>query len=208
MENRLLNFLLFSTFCLILTNCVQTGKKNQEIKYSQTTDSVNAEIDTIGLTNLVRNLYKWHETRSSQIDFDPTTGLEQDSFYIGIDWNKHEKRLKELEETNFFSKNFFDNYNSIAETVDKELKTEAGKWFVGELSPYGNDANPWCNCQDNPENYWKILNILNVQKENNDIKFSWSWDDKPNYMIIATKTNNSWRIKYLQGFDYKEYLHK
>lgn len=208
MENRLLNFLLFSTFCLILTNCVQTGKKNQDIKSSQTTDSVNAEIDTIGLTNFVRNLYKWHETRSSQIDFDPKTVLEQDSFYIGIDWNKHKKRLKELEETNFFSKNFFDNYNSIAKTVDKELKTEAGKWFVGELSPYGNDANPWCNCQDNPENYWKILNILNVQKENNDIKFSWSWDDKPKYTIIATKTNNSWRIKYLQGFDYKEYLHK
>ena len=208
MKNKFVNLILSSTFCLILTNCSQTGKKNQEINSNLTTDSAQTEIDTLGLTNFVRNLYKWHETKSLQIDFDPTTGQEQDSLYIGIDWNKHKKRLKELEETNFFSKNFFDNYNHIAETVDKELKNKSGKWFVGELSPYGKDANPWCDCQDNPKNYWKTLKILNAKKENNDIKFSWTWNNKSNYIIIATKTNGSWKVKYLQGFDYKEYLHK
>lgn len=206
MKNRLLNLILFSTFILFLTNCKQTEKKNQVMKSNQSFDSTQTEIDTVGLTSFIRNVYKWHETKSSQIDFEPTTGQEQDSLYIGIDWDKHKKRLHELEATNFFSKDFLDNYNKIAETIDKELKTEAGKWFVGELSPYGNDANPWCDCQDNPNNYWTTLKLLKVQKENNDIKFSWSWDDNPHYTIIATKINNSWKIKYLQGFDYKEYL--
>jgi hypothetical protein len=208
MKNRFLNLFLFSTFCLILTNCGQTGKKNQEMKSTQTTDSIKAKIDTTGLTYFVRNVYKWIETKSSKFDFEPTTGQGQDSLYIGIDWNKHKKRLKELEETNFFTTDFLNNYNRIAKTIDNELKTGKEKWFVGELESYGNDANPWCDCQDNPDNYWITMKILKVQRENNDIRFSWSWDNNPHYTVIATKINNSWRIKYLQGFDYKEYLHK
>ncbi len=207
MKNRLLNLILFSTFILFLTNCKQTEKKSQVMKSNLSFDSIQAEIDTVGLTSFIRNVYKWHETKSSQIDFEPTTGLEQDSLYIGIDWDKHKKRLHELEATNFFSKEFLENYNRIAETIDKDLKTEAGRWFVGELSPYGNDANPWCNCQDSPENYWTKIKLLAIQKENNDVSFGWFCDKNPHYKIIATKTNNAWKIKYLQGFDYKEYLH-
>lgn len=77
-------------------------------------------------------------------------------------------------------------------------------WQVNYL-PFGNDANPWCNCQDYPD-YWTTLTISRLKRSNNDVSFVWTFDNKNYYKVIATRLDNTWKIKYLQGFDYKEFL--
>lgn len=164
--------------------------------------------DSIGLLMLTRKLYKWHETESSQVDFAPGEANKKDSIYSGIDWNAHSKRLKELEKTNFFSREFLDNYNALARKIDKDLKNGSSQWLIGDLPPFGNDANPWCNCQDNPDNYWNSITLTNIHFDNNKVTYNWTWGDNFRYKAKARKENGTWKISYLQGFDYKEFFPK
>jgi len=105
--------------------------------------------DTIKLRTLIIRLYEWVETKNSKNDFEPKKTTNQDRHYIGINWDAHNVRIKELESTNFFSKEFFDNYNKIANTIDTELQKGKMEWLVGDIPPFGSDVNPWCNCQEN-----------------------------------------------------------
>ena len=195
-------FKLISTviviFGIINISCNQSASKNKVNKLELSNDSIE-------LTNLTRHLYKWIETKSSKEDFKPKIIENQDISYKGIDWDYHSKRLKELEETNFFSKDFLDNYNKIAKTIDNDLKKGFKQWLIGELPPFRNDSNPWCNCQDNPDEYWKTMTITDIKKENNNWIFKWKWGNEFSYKVIATKINGSFRIKYLEGFDYNNY---
>ena len=161
--------------------------------------------DSAELTAFIRDVYKWKETKSSPDDFYPKSD-SKDSSYIGIDWVAQAKRQKELEATNFFSKEFLDNYNNIATTIDKRLKDGSFSWLVGDLPPFGNDTNPWCNCQDSPDDYWKIISVSNIKTADSDVSFRWSFDNQMFYRAVASKASGSWKVKYLQGFDYKEFL--
>lgn len=109
--------------------------------------------DSLELQKLVRDVYKWRETENSKPDFDVYLNDKNDTIYAGLDSKMHKERLKELSKTNLFSQEFLDNYNKIATNIDEKMKKKSAIYYVGELPPFGNDANPWCNCQDNPDNY-------------------------------------------------------
>ena len=187
---------------ILLLGCNQKDKKTKATKEQST---VIAADDKEKLQHLVRQLYKWHETKSSNHDFDPIAD-NQDSIYVGLDLKKHEQRIVELKQTGFFDNQFIDNYNTIALTIDKGLRNKKLEYLVGELPPYGNDANPWCNCQDAPDNYWQKIKINNITFDNTTATFSWSWGENFNYKVKAVKLNNNWKISYLQGFDIKEFF--
>ncbi|UWY30474.1 hypothetical protein N4T20_11180 [Flavobacterium sp. TR2] len=158
------------------------------------------------IETLVKKLYEWVETKNNNNDFDPIANKKGDK-YIGLDLNAHKKRLEELKKTNFFSQQFLDNYNKIALRIDSNLKTKKIEWLEGDLPPFGNDSNPWCNCQDNPENYWKTMAINHLKIENNKASFDWTWSWKGNfkYKVKAIKENGAWKIAYLEGFDFDDF---
>lgn len=187
---------LFSIF--ILFACTSADKtaveEGKQVPASSNTDEEN-------LLKLTRNLYDWHETNSSKSDFEPISD-EQDSAYVGLDLEKHKKRLTELKKTGFFAADFLKNYDKIALSIDADLKNKKMEWLVGDMPPFGNDANPWCNCQDNPDNYWKTLTIKDLELDNNVATFNWTWGNDFNYTIKAIKTGDEWKITYLQGFNF------
>lgn len=189
-------------FGLLLFGCNQTITKT-----TSSTDQTSAIVsdDKEKLLQLVRRLYEWHETKSSHNDFEPVAD-NQDSTYIGLDLKKHEQRLTELKQTGFFADQFLDNYNELGLAIGKGLKSKKLEWQVGDLPPFGNDANPWCNCQDNPDNYWQKVTIDKIGFDNNTATFTWTWGENFEYKVNAIKQNDNWKISYLQGFGFNEYI--
>jgi len=175
--------------------------------YSQNTKvtaTANAKSDSADLKALVVKLLKWHE-KDNNMDFEPLLKNPKDTIYTGIDWQAHKKRVTELEKTNLFTKSFLDNYQQIALHLDKELKQNKTKYIVGELPPFGSDANEWCDCQDYPSNYLKRLKILALKINNNSATFKWTWGDDFFYSIKAQKENNIWRIAEMERFNIKNF---
>lgn len=113
----------FFTFMLFLV--FSCNKKD-----SETTKVIEPKIDETeiktsdekeNLQALLRQLYQWHETKSSNNDFNPIADAK-DISYIGLNLKEHTQRLKELKETGFFSKNFLENYDKIGLKIDSGLK--------------------------------------------------------------------------------------
>nr|WP_294780556.1 hypothetical protein [uncultured Flavobacterium sp.] len=189
----------FSLLLLIVQSANATYFKEKKESFYFKSDKQEIEI-------LVKKLYEWVETKNSNNDFNPLANKKGDK-YIGLDLNAHKKRLEELNKTNFFSQQFLDNYNKIALQIDSNLKTKKIEWFEGELPPFGNDTNPWCNCQDNPENYWKTMTINHMKIENNNASFDWTWSWKGDfkYKVKTVKENGIWKIAFLEGFDFNDF---
>lgn len=207
--------LLYCTILIIvisLASCNDSTESETRVTFIK--DSTKIKLDSAlstssadsgELTMFIRDVYKWKEMKSSTYDFYPISD-NHDSMYIGIDWNQQAKRQNELKATGYFSKEFLDNYRNIAQTIDNKLKHGSYSWPVGELPPFGNDANPWCNCQDYPDDYWKMITVSKIETINGDASFVWTFNNKRFYKVVATKIDGSWKIKYLDGFDYKKFL--
>jgi len=194
---------LFILFSLLLLTVFQPSNagflKDKKDSFYFKNDKQEIEI-------LVKKLYEWVETKNSNNDFNPLANKKGDK-YIGLDLNSHKKRLEELKKTNFFSQQFLDNYNKIALRIDSNLKTKKIEWLEGDLPPFGNDANPWCNCQDYPDNYWKTMTINHLKIENDKASFDWTWSWKGDfkYKVKTVKENGVWKIASLEGFDFNDF---
>jgi len=158
--------------------------------------------DSLALTELIKNLLKWHED-DIPLDFMPLTKFQNDSVYSGINWEIHNKRMKQLSETEFFSEGFLENYQNIAVHLDKELKENSERYYVGYLPPYGNGANEWCNCQDFPPDWENNLIIIDLKIDANFASFKWTWFKEYYYFIRTQKNENLWQIDYMERFDIK-----
>jgi hypothetical protein len=167
---------------------------------SPTVKIADNDQDSIALTKLVRQVYKWYEKNAHNSDFSPKTNTATDTLYNGIDWTAYNKRVKTIKESNYFDKSFIDNYQKIAEYLDTALKSGREIWPVNELPSFGFDVNPWCGCQDYPDNYWDIIKVTDLKVVNNTATFSWTWGDGFTYKTSATKNNGAWKISYLEGF--------
>jgi hypothetical protein len=200
MKSRLCKVFMIVSFGFAMTNCVHYSKTNKSLSDISRYNS--------DLTVFIRNVYEWIETKGSKIDFDVITGNGQDRNYIGIDWVKHTKRLEELKSTNFFSSEFIDTYEKIAHSIDKRLKDGSIVYPVGELAPYGNGTNPWCNCQDSPDEYWKNIMIMDIKIANDKVSFAWTWGNNFMYKVMVSKVGESYKINYLQGFDYAGFIRR
>jgi hypothetical protein len=194
------------------SNSISKSDSGSEKKELMAKPDTNSEIksDSIELTALMRNLYKWHETEI-HINYDkwrdfPTTAT--DSFFTGIDWNDHKERMADLEKTNFFSKEFLDNYNKIAFRIDSFIKKSKYKIDIYHIPPFSDDADDWCGCQMTPlGNYWETITITNIKNFKDSAYFGWDWSPSRNdlYFVKAKKENNVWKVSYLQGFKLRNY---
>lgn len=167
--------------------------------------------DSLAITQLIRDTHKWHLTTEGVADFDVYLVKPTDTMYGGIDAKAHQSRIASLKATGFFTNAFLDNYNKIAQTIDTVLKKGTTTYHVGELPPYGNDADPWTNTQDYPDNYWKKMKVFNLAYANETATCLWEFNDNTidskdfSYKCRLKKVNNSWKIDWLEGFDFKPF---
>jgi len=203
-------------FGLLLFGCSQTDSKNT---LATNEKSANTADDKEEIENLVRQVYKWHEAQKPSNNDMVTDG--KDSIYIGFNLDQLKLDLNELKETNLFAGEFIDNYNKIYLTINKKLKNKEFEWLVGDLPPFGNGANPWCNCQDVPydkPNPWDLIEVEIITLQSDKGELNWKWG-KPElneatgwkeftYRFRVTKVNGKWKIAYLQGFDFDEFTRK
>ncbi len=140
-----------------------------------------------------------------------------ENVYTGFDLEKHKQIIEELKATHFFAAEFIENINEIYLTLDEKLKNGELEWFVGELAPFGNGANPWCNCQDVPydnPNPWDLIEIEIIDLGAKEGELYWKWGNleettdpgwkKFRYRFRVVKENMKWKISYLEGFDFDE----
>lgn len=196
-------FMLF--FGFLLMSCNESKPKT-----TTASDDLSSEIDLekerTEIQGLIKNLYKWHELVSTNQDFIPILENKSDTNYAGLDIDALILRLEELRETNYFSLVFIENYLEIGTTINRELRNKTLVWEVGGYPPFGNGANPWCNCQDIVKEYWEILSINNLEINAKSASFSWTWDGDFNYKAHAIKVDDQWQISYLEGFDLEDYI--
>lgn len=153
-------------------------------------------------------MYAWHEESfNGVLDFDPKKVDTADTVYKSIDWTNHHNIQNKLKRSGFFAAEFLENYQYIAQQIDTALKSGKTIWPEGELPSFGNDADPWCSCQDVPaEHYWEILTLTNIQFDKNSASFQWIIADDYKYSVKAKKEKGIWKIAYLEGFDLKNYV--
>lgn len=161
--------------------------------------------------SLVVRFYKWKDENLDDGDFVPLSNDISNKYIGGIDVDKHASRLDRLRKSGFFTEDFLASYDSIAKAIDKKLKSGEFEWQVGDMPPFGNGANPWCDCQDYPSDTpWDsiVVTINSIDDKTASLSWTWGnaeWAEKFSYNVRAAKVDGSWRISYLQGFDYSNY---
>jgi len=180
---------------LIFISCNQTRTK---------TDS--AIDDKTQIKNLVIQVLKWHDKDKSSDELKPIFN-PNDSLAIGMDLQALSNELDKFTKSNLFDKEFIDNYSKIVKAIDKKIKTKEIIFKDGDMPPYAG-ADSWCNCQDIPyDNPWDKIDVkfINLDKENAVLTWTWGnseWSKDFNYKVSAKKFRGTWKISYLQGFDY------
>ena len=152
------------------------------------------------LTKLVQDVYEWKETKATQSDFLP----KQDhlsEYYVGLDVEQHQKRIAELEKSGFFTTVFLEKYHAQAIQIHTALLEGKTDWSVGEYSPFASDTDPWCNCQDAPEQYWEDIQIVQLRPEGSTVRILWSLGDDFTYMMKAEHTDAGMKISHMEGLD-------
>lgn len=183
---------------------VEETEENQAI--GETEETATIENDSLAILNLTKRLYEWEEKRRKKGDFAPLLQKKSDTSYVGIDLNQHTDRVEELRKSNLFTDKFIDDYNKIGLKINQEFKKGILVWNVGMLPPFGNGASPWCNCQDFPHNYLEKIWIIRLSFEGNIATYDWGFGDGNSYTIKAVKENKKWRILYMEGLDYKNFI--
>jgi hypothetical protein len=190
-------------FGFLLLSCNQADTKTTEVTKEKASTLAD---DKEQIQNLIKQVYKWHEAQKPSNN-DMITD-SKDSIYIGFNLDQIELDIEELKTTGFFSTEFIDNYYKIFTTLDQKLRNKEIEWLVGDLPPFGDNVNPWCKCQDNPDNYWQTMTIDKIAFESNAATFTWTWGNNFQYKAKAIKLNDNWKISYLEGFDFDEFTRK
>ena len=202
-------------FGLLLFGCNQSDTKTALVTEEKVSTSVN---DKEQIQNLIRQVLNWADTKNS-IDLLPVLTDSKDSVYIGFDLDKHKQNLDKLQQTNFFTTEFIENYNQIILTLDKGIRNgNYDQWLVGDLPTFifANDHSPWCNCQDNDD--WNKVEVRVIKLTDKEGELEWTWGNLSAdthsswkefaYKFRVVKENDKWKIVYLTGFDFKESTRK
>ncbi len=172
-----------------------------EFLHESNSTEANRNADSIELTNLIRKVYEWHETKRLN-DFPYQFDEQQDSIFIGIDWDKYQKNIELFKQTNFFSTDFLHKHKNIALTLDTSIKKADITWRnINDGIPlWESGADDWCGCQDYPDNYWNFLTIDSLRIKDEYANFCWNWDKEfpHDYKVTARKENGQWKINSLE----------
>lgn len=175
--------------------------------YGQTWTKTDSAIDDkTQIKNLVIQVLKWRDKNGTFNGFEPIFN-PNDSLAIGMDLNVLQKELDKFANTNLFDKEFIENYDKIVKTIDKKIINKKIELWDGDMPPYAG-ADPWCNCQDIPyDNPWDKIDVKFISIDKDNAVLTWTWGDSDwskdfEYKVKAKKTEGTWKISYLQGFDF------
>ena len=79
---------------MFLSGCNNTKTSNQTVKVDTVNVSKVVRPESVEILTLVRNMYKWYETKSSKGEFFGLLRKPKDSVYSGIDWKANTNRMK------------------------------------------------------------------------------------------------------------------
>lgn len=207
---------LASFILIVISSCNEKGKSKQpaspqqvkldSVVVPQKSMSYSAQ-DSVALLKLTKDLYQWNQTGNNDDFFSPLQKETTDTVYAGLDMNLHKQKLEAIKRSGLFTETFISNYNKIALLIDANMKDGTLQWIIGELPPFGNGTNPWCNCQDVPDDFLRKLYIMHLQAEDKGIFYNWGdGSGGTPYNIKAVKENNQWKINYMEGFDYDSFV--
>ena len=205
--------LLIVGLSLFSCNDVESQKKIRKTP----SDSSSTLNDFAKIQDLIRNVYTWHDNEN------PTRiGMIsdlRDSMYIGYNLVELDLATQDLEESDFFTEEFIENYASIHLAVDKKLKRKEIEWLVGSLPNFGSGVEPWCNCQDVPlyaANSWNKIEIKTISLTNNEGTFYWKWGGlrtnmdsnwgAHKYYFRVKKVDGKWKVSYLEGLILEDFI--
>ncbi|MFV0606639.1 MAG: hypothetical protein ACK5NK_12435 [Niabella sp.] len=217
MKNRNQLFVFFLIFgCMLFVGCgngnrhpaenVQVLLMQEDTVLKQSEYMAGSVADSTSLLQLTKKLYEWEEASGYIGDFSPLQHEKTDTIYAGLNMAQHQQRMQELKATGFFSESFLNNYNKIAVTINNGMTAGTIRWNVGELPPFGNGANPWCNCQDVPDRFLDKIRIRNLTFKKDTAAYRWSWGNGGGGLIKAIRENDEWTILYLDGFNFDSFL--
>lgn len=195
--------------------CNKTENTTETIITEQTSETITpdnaVEQDKKEIEKLVKDMYRWNGNGDLGYEFK---NIVKDSLIVGYDIVSSEVCLKKLRESGFFAEEFVFNMNKIIKKQDELLRTGKVEWLDGDMSPFEVDnANNWCNCQDEPTDndpYGQIkITFTKLNQKEADIFWKWnvtkdvdpSWAE-PKYTIRLVKENNKWKIAWMEGWDY------
>lgn len=197
--------IIFTTliFGLLLFGCNQSDNKTTYVTEEITSVLTDDKED---IKNLIRQVFAWADSKKS-INLVPVLTDSKDSLYIGLDLDKHEQNLEKLRQTNLFATEFIENYNQIILKLDNGLRNENyEQWLVGDLPTFSfaNGWNPWCCAQSDCLEESFQIEIIKIDNNVGELKYKRekdsSWID---FIFRIKKENGTWKISYLQGFDFK-----
>eukprot|EP01133_Synstelium_polycarpum_P011792 gene11792-13752_t len=165
---------------------------------------LNSEQDSITLLQLTKQVHQWSQNNDN--DFIPLQKATSDTAYAGLDMTLQQQRLDGLRRTGLFAESFISNYNKIALAIDSKMKDGSLQWNIGDLPPFGNGTNPWCNCQDVPANFLNKIWIMRLNVKGNTASYAWAWGNGTGGDIKAVKENNQWKVMYMDGFDQQKFI--
>jgi len=184
---------LIISVLIILYSCYGC---NNSIKNETKETQIN--LDSIKISNLIREVYKWYSKNGSQIYFDV---IVKDSFQVALDTLKFEKSLSKLKGSNYFSSDFIKNYEKIGKSVDNKLRT--GKYY-NEINFNFQDYDIWTYSQDNEIDLSENLKVKELVVNGSQATLKWYTDNNDfGYLVKLKKENDTWKVSYLEGLEYK-----
>jgi hypothetical protein len=197
-------FIIF--WVVFLSGCNRSTSiqiRQSNLPPAQKTVDPSAYNDSVELLNLLKSVYKWHaKNQAKYSDFDV---IVKDSFQTGINYESFNKTFSALQQTNYFSTSFLDNYKKIADYVNNKLTTANPK-YLNEINFSFQDADPWTGFQDDFQDFRDKLKITNYSADKNFASLIWRVQDNDwtseKYAVRFTKENSKWRVAYLEGFDF------
>jgi hypothetical protein len=209
---------LFFLFCFFLNFQIHNGQApattSQTSADRKNVSNENQDLKEIRI--LIRVVLNWADSKQT-IDLLPSKQDPKDANRLIFDLVKHKENLNALKSTGFFASEFIQNYDRIILSYDKRVTSKKVDWVKGYLPAFGNDANPWCDCQDVPydnPNPWDQIEIKKIRLTSDTGDFYWKWgktevNTAPGwkefvYRFRVVKESGTWKISFMQQFDPKK----
>lgn len=175
------------------TNVVNSQKINAEIE--------NAK-DSSVLKSLLIEIYKWHQTKGNDYYL-----ICEGYAILGIDTVKLDSTLNELQKTDYFSKEFLDNYKKIGQKIDAKVRKNPNDYKGGYIYFPFQDYDTWYGGNSFPPN-WDEMRIYDLIINNDDASFKWTCDktEPKDFITVSFKReDNKWKLSHLQYIDLNMY---
>ena len=183
------------SIAFLLYSCGNNTQSSQNSQSNQTTNN-----DTAQIKNVVREIYKWHESQNQELGFEV---MVKDTLQVGLDTTKLPNYIAELRKTNLFTDDLLSYYREIVRRTDYKLKHDTVKYY-NEINFGFQEADPCTFFQDSVDDYWDRLIIHNLSISTDTASLSWTMVDMPveeGYLVKLKRDNNTWKVSYLKGFD-------